>query len=58
MDNDARHLAGKAPQLETKKREARLSAYVDEAIRQALRDQPAELHNNSSALYYRSFPME
>lgn len=57
MHNDARHFADKAPQLETEKREARLSAYVDEAIRQALRDQPAELPNNSTVLYHRSFPI-
>lgn len=57
MHNDAKHFAEKAPQLETEKREAHFSAYIDEAIRQALRDQPAELPNNSTVIYFRSFPI-
>jgi len=57
MHNDARHLFEKTPQLETKQQCARFSAYVDEAIRQALRDQPAELPNDSAVLYHRSFPV-
>ncbi|QBQ97897.1 hypothetical protein [Paraburkholderia pallida] len=57
MHNDAKHFAEKAPQLETEKREADFSAYVDEAIRQALRDQPADLPNNSTVIYHRSFPI-
>ncbi|WP_175691628.1 hypothetical protein [Burkholderia anthina] len=50
-------LAGQASQLEIKKREADLSAYVDEAIRQALRDQPHEPHNDLTVIYQRSHPI-
>ncbi|MFL9907373.1 hypothetical protein [Paraburkholderia sp. RL17-337-BIB-A] len=57
MHNDARHFSENTPQLETEKREAHFSAYVDEAIRQALRDQPAELPNDSTVIYHRSFPI-
>lgn len=57
MHNDARHLSETTPQLETAQRRASLSAYIDEAIRQALRDQPAELPNDSTVIYHRSFPV-
>lgn len=35
MLNDARNFAAQDPQIETMKREAHLSAYIAEAIRQA-----------------------
>ncbi|MEV9633750.1 hypothetical protein ABZO35_04630 [Burkholderia pseudomallei] len=57
MHNDAKYFVGKGPQLETKKREAHLSAYIDEAIRQAMRDRPREVANNHTAIYHRSFPI-
>lgn len=51
------NVAGTCKPLASRKREARLSAYVDEAIRQALRDQPTELPNDSTVLYHRSYPI-
>lgn len=57
MHNDTKCFAGQGPQLETAQRSASFSAYVDEAVRQALRNQPAELPNDSTVLYHRSFPI-
>ncbi len=56
MHNDARNFSEKMP-LETQERQAHFNAYIKEAIRQALRQQPAEMRDNSTVLYHRAFPI-
>jgi hypothetical protein len=56
MHDDTRHFADKA-RLETQQRRAGLEAYVEEAIRQAMRNRPREVANDRAAIYHRSFPI-
>jgi hypothetical protein len=57
MHNDARHFSERVAGLETKSKRASFNAYVKEAVRQSLRDQPKAFHNDSTVIYHRAFPI-
>ncbi|MFM0363722.1 hypothetical protein [Paraburkholderia sediminicola] len=46
-----------SPCLEKNRRKVHVNVFVDEALRQSLRQQPREIANNSTFIYGRAFPI-